>query len=117
MGELHDLMESNDAVNLFVHILHFHRKLIFSRKDVLNPLVGEPVKRVYIMRQGEEWLLFLFEDLWDGLQGLAEVVAVGFEIFLADVRGIIEEINVVPKELVLLLVDKRLSAHSIDDSH
>lgn len=43
-------------------------------------------------------------------------MAVGFKVFLADVRGIIEEINVVPKELVLLLVDKRLSAHSIDDS-
>lgn len=43
-------------------------------------------------------------------------MAVGFEVFLADVGGIIEKINVVPKEFVLLLVDKGLSAHSIDDS-
>lgn len=54
MREFHDLMESNNTVYLFIHILHFHRKLIFSRKDILNPLVSESIKRADIIRQREE---------------------------------------------------------------
>ena len=49
MSKFNTLMKSNDAVYLFVHILHFYCKLVFSSEDVLYPLVGELVKGVYIL--------------------------------------------------------------------